>query len=143
MTYIGVDYGDSRTGLAIAPDGICAVPYAVIDSSAGRRKTADAVARIAFEKRAGCIVIGYPLNMDGSSGRRIAVTEKFAAALKTALEKQSHDASIIFWDERLTSRIAESKLRESGTSVNSKGISDQIAAAAILQDYLDSIKGKE
>ena len=138
MTYIGVDYGDMRTGISIAPDGICAVPLTVIDSSCGRKKTARAVAELVLQKNAGRIVVGYPLNMDGSKGKRVIVTEKFTALLKAALDELSSDAVIDFCDERLTSKIAESELISAGVSLKQKGISDQLAAVTILQNYIDS-----
>ena len=140
MTLLGIDYGDSRTGIAIAPDGTCAVPLTVVDSTSGRKKTALEIARIALQKDAGGIVIGYPLNMDGSKGRRVVVTEKFAKDLKQALSDLSYDAQIVFRDERLTSRAAEKVLISSDISLSQKGISDQLAAVMILQDYIDSNK---
>lgn len=143
MTYIGVDYGDSRTGVSVSPDGICAVPLTVIDSSSGRKKTAAMLADIVLSKKAGCVVIGYPLNMDGSKGKRVIVTEKFANALKEALGEAADDIRIVFQDERLTSKAAESRMRTAGINSGIKGISDQLAAVMILQDYIDSLNRKD
>ncbi len=142
MTLIGVDYGDARTGIAVSPDGVCSVPYKTVDSSNGRKKTAALIASIAAEKGAGVIVVGYPLNMDGSKGKRVVVTEKFAKALKEALSELSYEAQIVFSDERLTSKEAESMLRNAGRFNPEKGISDQVAAQLILQDYIDSTNMK-
>ncbi len=100
------------------------------------------IASIAAEKGAGVIVVGYPLNMDGSKGKRVVVTEKFAKALKEALSELSYEAQIVFSDERLTSKEAESMLKNAGRFNPEKGISDQVAAQLILQDYIDSTNMK-
>lgn len=142
MTLLGIDYGDVRTGIAVSPDGICSVPYITVDSSNGRKKTASLIASLAVEKAADVIVVGYPLNMDGSKGKRVVVTEKFVKALKEALSKLSSGATIVFRDERLTSKEAESMLRNAGQFNPEKGISDQVAAHLILQDYIDSTNMK-
>ena len=143
MILIGIDYGDVRTGIAFSPDGKCSVPYKTVDSSGGRKKTANAIASIVAEKKADTVVIGYPLNMDGSKGRRVTVTEKFAAALKESLSALDFCAGIVFQDERLTSIEAESMLRDKGRTGHEKGISDQLSANLILQDYIDSVRKHE
>lgn len=136
MVCIGVDYGDARTGIAVSYDGGLVLPLCTLDSTSGRRKTAAKVAEIAAEKRASKIVIGYPKNMDGTAGKRAVVTEKFATVLKAALADNSVDAVVDFFDERLTSKAAESALRDVNLTSRDKGPSDQVAAAIILTDYI-------
>ncbi len=137
---LGIDYGDARTGVAIAYGDGPAVPSGAVDSSGGRNSTARAVCGIAKEKNAGLVVIGLPYNMDGSKGRRAVLTEKFAKALEKCLAESRLSVRIGFFDERLTSRSAESELRSVSAGTPAKGASDSVAASIILQNYLDSRK---
>ena len=78
---LGVDFGDTRTGLAICdPSRILASGIGYI-SPGGIEKTADAVAQVAKEQGAVAIVVGLPVNMDGSEGSRAARCRKFAYLL--------------------------------------------------------------
>lgn len=138
MRILGVDYGDSRTGISLS-DGTCTVasPYGVIDGNKGRKAVASEIAEICRKNDVGIIVIGYPLNMDGSSGERVKITEKFAKLLKEYILPETE---IVFRDERLTTRAADLAMREMNVHQKQKGVSDVIAANMILQGYLDSIK---
>ncbi len=136
MIYLGIDYGDSRTGIAVSYDGKVALPLLTIDSSMGRKMTAIAVGKLIFEKKVDTVVIGYPKNMDGSSGSRVAVTEKFARALKTFLKDSQYDINIFFEDERLTTKAAERILRDTGSNKQKDRLGDQIAASIILESFL-------
>ncbi len=140
---LGLDYGDSRTGVALAFGDGPALPLCVIDSTVGRRKTAAEVADVAAAKSASFIVVGLPVNMDGTKGRRVAATEKFARALREELAARNIPAEVVFWDERLTSRVAESELREMNYSGGRDGTSDQIAAAIILEDYIQYLNNTD
>ena len=101
------------------------------DSDAG---VAQRLADLATERGADTIVVGYPIRMDGSVGPRAMRSRDLAVALE--------DASlcrVVLWDERLSSSEAERIMREGGErSRGRKGRVDQIAAAVILQGYLDS-----
>ena len=82
------------------------------------------------------IVLGYPKNMNNTVGERGEKTQEF----KAALERRT-DLEVILWDERLTTVAAERVLIESGVRrENRKKSVDQIAAAMILQGYLDSLQ---
>ena len=84
------------------------------------------------------IVLGYPLNMDDTEGFRCEDTIKF----KELLEKRV-DIPIVLIDERLTTMYADEILEESGVDKKDrKKFIDQIAAAIILQDYLDNHRDK-
>ena len=138
--FIGVDYGDSRTGIAYCPEGTrLSVPFTVIDSTRGRKKTAADVCALVKELGAKACVIGYPLNMDGSSGPRIVRTEIFARELDGLFKAEGISCALIFQDERLTSKSAEEDMIYMDVSSRRKGILDQIAAAIILQSYIDCI----
>lgn len=138
MRILGIDYGDSRVGVAVS-DELCILSnrLCVIDGKKGRAFVASEILRLAREKNADTVVIGYPLNMDGSKGPRIKVTEKFARELG-AMAEESGGIKIEFWDERLTTKIADSAMRDMNVHQKQKGVSDEIAAMVILQNYLDN-----
>ena len=97
-------------------------------------QAAAAVARIAEAERADEIVVGYPLNMDGTRGPRAERTDRFMAELAKRTK-----AGLKTWDERLSTKIAESVLIEAGTSREKRrGVVDKLAAQVILQGYLDA-----
>ena len=80
------------------------------------------------------IVVGYPLNMDGSAGKRAHITDDFISALENELT-----CPIIQWDERLTSVRAGKIMRETGVNASkNKTKVDILSAVILLQSYLDS-----
>lgn len=131
--YLGVDYGDKRTGLADCDmSGLIASGIGTI-SEGGMRNTAIKVAAIARERGVKKIIIGLPKNMDGSEGERADVIRAFAALLSAEC-----DIPIDFYDERMTTMIAHRFLSESGTyGKKRKGVVDTLSAEIILQNYLD------
>ena len=132
---MGIDYGDSRIGIAVSDErGIVATPRCVVDGKKSLAETVSAIGAIFDAEKCGTVVIGYPINMDGTFGNRIHRTEKF-------IEKFSErypDAAVERWDERLTTRSADRAMIDMGVSQRRKGISDMIAAQIILQSFLDS-----
>lgn len=138
MRALGIDYGDSRVGVAISDAlMVTANRLGVLDSRKGRAQVVRQIAELVASKEADVIVIGYPVNMDGSKGPRVKVTEKFARELKEACTSLRH-VEIVFWDERLTTRMADRAMLEMNVHQREKGVSDEIAAMLILQNYLDS-----
>ena len=131
--YLGVDYGDKRTGLADCdPSGMLASGIGTI-SEGGMRKTAIKVAEIARERGVKKIVIGLPKNMDGTEGERAGVIKTFAELLS-----EECDVPIDFYDERMTTMVAYRFLSESGTfGKKRKDAVDTLSAEIILQNYLD------
>jgi putative Holliday junction resolvase len=101
------------------------------------------VAVIVADKHASVVVIGLPVNMDGSRGKRVAATEKFARALRDELTLRGITAEVTFWDERLTSKAAEAELRTMDRAPGRTGASDQIAAAIILDDYIAHLENAD
>ena len=131
--YLGVDYGDKRTGIAecdisgLIASGICTI------SEGGMRKTAIRVAKEAADRQCKKIVIGLPKNMDGSEGERTEVIRAFAELLR-----ESTDVSIDFFDERMTTMIAYRYLGETSTFGKArKSAVDTLSAEIILQGYID------
>ncbi len=97
-------------------------------------QAASAVVRVAKAESVKEIVVGYPLNMNGSHGPRTVRTDQFMAELT-----QRTQIPLKKWDERLSTKIAESVLIEAGTRRDKrKGVIDQLAAQVILQSYLDA-----
>lgn len=136
---IGIDYGDSRIGIALSdPFGWGASPLCVIDGKQGLKKAVAEIVSLVDKNSVKKLVIGYPLNMNGTAGPRIQRTERFIEAF-VAIRP---DVDVVKWDERLTTVAADRTMRELGISQKNKGVSDKLAAAFILQGYLDSIKDK-
>jgi len=135
MRILAIDYGERRTGLAVSdPLGITAQGLPTIEAKA----TADIPARVAeiiMETGAERIVIGLPLNMNGTESDQTAAVRAFAAEIETRV-----DIPVIFRDERLTSVQAHRVMRELGTKTRgNKHVVDRISATLILQDYLAAI----
>ena len=88
MKYLGVDYGDTRTGLATSDlSGTLASGIGQV-SCGGMRRTAEYVAAEVEKQSIGAIVVGYPKNMDGSEGPRCEVVRAFCELLREELEKK-------------------------------------------------------
>ena len=131
--YLGVDYGDKRTGLAECDiSGLIAGGIGTI-SEGGMRKTAQRVAEEAEKRSCKKIIIGLPKNMDGSEGPRADVIKAFGALLGelTAIP-------IDYYDERMTTMVAYRFLGETGTyGKKRKDTVDTLSAQIILQNYID------
>ncbi len=139
MRILGLDYGDSRIGVAVSdPLGWTANGLDTVKAKNGFNKAVDEIAEICAKYQPEKVVVGYPKNMDGSSGERIEKTESFIKALLV----RNPELDIVRWDERLTSVAAHRTMREIGinTRKKGKGVVDCIAAELILQAYLDSIR---
>ena len=136
MRVMGLDYGDKTVGVAISDELlVTAQPIETIERERANklRKTYQRIESLISEYSVEKIVIGRPLNMNGTEGERVETTRAFADELsrRTGLE-------IIEVDERLTTVEANRILEETGV-VNSarKEYIDKMAAAIILQSYLD------
>lgn len=131
----GLDLGDKTIGVAISDlRRQVATPITVIRRV---KFTADATALLALltARQVHGIVLGLPLNMDGSSGPRVQTTQAFARNLM-----KLSDLPITFWDERLSTVAAERALLEADTSRKRRAeVIDQVAAGYILQGALDRI----
>ena len=139
MRILGLDYGSKTVGVAVSdPLGVTAQRLETIwrKQENKLRRTLAQVEELVKEYEIEKIVLGYPKNMNNTVGERGEKTQEFKAALerRTGLE-------VILWDERLTTVAAERVLIESGVRrENRKKSVDQIAAAMILQGYLDSLQ---
>ena len=131
--YLGVDYGDVRTGLAECDiSGMLASGIGTI-AEGGMRNTAIRVAKEAQTRSCKKIIIGLPKNMDGSEGSRVDTVRAFAEILS-----ELTDIPIDFYDERMSTMVAYRFLDGSGTfGKKRKGAIDTLSAEIILQNYID------
>lgn len=134
---LGVDFGDTRTGLAVSDVSRFLASGIGYVSPGGIQKTAAQVAEIALEKKVSAIVVGLPKNMDGSEGFRAERCREFADLLRSRLP----DIPVAMIDERLTTVSASRYLNETGTRGSQrKGVIDTLSAQIILQNALDRLK---
>ncbi len=137
---LGLDTGKKRIGLAVSDPGLTvASPVGTIK----RTKFAadlEALKRAVDEHSVGGLVIGLPVNMDGSEGPRCQSVRQFAENL----EKAGLDLPIAFWDERLSSAAVERFLVEEADMTRKRrgAVVDKMAAAYILQGALDAIRAQ-
>jgi putative Holliday junction resolvase len=128
-----IDYGTRRIGLAVSDfEQKIASPAGAIDAAGSPARDAQRVAEWSAANEVALIVVGLPLNMDGSEGPQAAITRKFVEQLR-----KKSTTPVETWDERLSSFQADTWLDQSGLS--KKGRSrrrDSLAALAILSDFL-------
>lgn len=134
---LGVDFGDTRTGLAVSDISRFLASGIGYVSPGGIEKTANKVAEVAKEHKVGAIVVGLPKNMDGSEGFRAERCREFAGLLCDRLP----NIPIVMMDERLTTVSASRYLNETNTrGAKRKGVIDTLSAQIILQNALDRLK---
>ena len=137
MRYLAIDYGLKRVGLAICDaQEIIVSPLTLLEIARdqGATKLQADLQQIVGAEHVAEVVVGLPLNMDGSEGLQATLTRKFATELAEALAVPVH-----LHDERLSSAAADEMLTQAGLSLRKfKGKRDMLAACAILQCFLDS-----
>ncbi|HZY09811.1 MAG TPA: Holliday junction resolvase RuvX [Bacteroidota bacterium] len=136
---LGIDYGARRIGIAVSdPLRIIAQGITVVENSP---ELHDHLRQLIKEYNIEKIVVGMPLSLKGEQGSQAGKVEQFIAQLKN-----NFGLEVIEIDERFTSRIAQQTIRSLGVSKKRRQMKekvDQIAAALILQDYLDKQKGSK
>ena len=135
---MGLDVGERRVGVAIGDElGMISSPLTTVQRRDGDLAELRDLARAKGVDR---LVIGLPTGLSGREGPQAAIVRQFAEALRAVLEPVIR---IVFWDERLTTAVAERMLQESGAwRRRRKGDVDAIAAAVILQGYLDACRAR-
>jgi len=133
--WLGIDYGRRRIGIALGDPGErIASPATTLHSTGTPAGDARAILRYAIENDADGVVVGLPLNMDGSLGPQARLSMDFAAQLR-----RHGDLSVETWDERLSSAQADETMRAAGlTRAKRKKQRDALAAQVILQSFLDA-----
>jgi putative Holliday junction resolvase len=129
---LAVDFGRRRIGLAVS-DELGMTAQGLPTLCVGSVSTAPgAVAEVAAEWSVAEVVVGLPLNMDGSRGPMVEAAEAFADALRSET-----GLPVTYWDERLTTQAAHRVLADAGLKHRKrKGTADRIAAGLILESFL-------
>ncbi len=133
-TVLAIDPGSKRVGVAISdPGGTFALPLVVVDRSSDDSYI-DRLVELATSRGVDEVIVGLPLRLSGSEGREVDEARALAEALHRRLGVPVH-----LVDERLTTRQAEASLAGAGVrSRAQRGLIDQVAAAVLLQGFLDS-----
>jgi putative Holliday junction resolvase len=132
MRILGLDIGDRRIGVALSdPQGILASPLTIIERR-DEQTAIRAIVDIVSQKEVGRIIVGLPLSMDGSISEQAKKVEAFIHELSDHTE-----VPIEFRDERLTTLSAKRLMQ--GVRKTRKARDDAVAAALILQSYLDEV----
>ncbi len=138
MKYMGLDYGGKTVGVALTdetgviPRSVCVIRR---DSEKRLRKTLREIENIILKEGVQEIVVGLPLNMDGSEGERAEMARNFGYMVMRRTGLPVH-----FMDERLTTVEAEAIMSENGihSEKERKNRVDSVAAAVILEDFLNN-----
>ena len=132
MRYLAIDLGGKRTGLAVGDDITGIVTPLEVVTAAKLEHRVQQIQRILDREGPDAIVVGLPLNMDGTEGPAAAAARSFGDTLR---ERTGID--VRFHDERLTSHAADEAMARSGlTHGGKKARRDAVAAAVILKDFL-------
>ncbi len=134
MKKIGLDVGDVRIGIAVS-DLLCMIASARESYTRTKDDEKDFAyfTKLAKDENADCFVLGLPLNMDGTEGKRVEVTKEFGDKLQSF-----SGIKVVYQDERLSTVSAERMLIEGNVRRDKrKKVIDKVAACIILQAYLD------
>ncbi|MBR6242202.1 MAG: Holliday junction resolvase RuvX [Ruminococcus sp.] len=133
MIIMSVDFGDSRTGIAVCGESeMLASPVCVINEK-DMQKCIEKTAEIAKEQHAQQIVVGYPKNMNGTVGERAEKCQLFADEVAKLT-----GCTVKLWDERCTTVMAHNYLNVTNTrGKKRKAVVDAVAAVIILESYLE------
>lgn len=135
MRVMGVDLGTKRIGIAISDESATLAQGREAIERTSDKEALARIKEIAGEYGVSKIVLGYPVNMDGTVGPRAEDSEKFAELIKEVL-----DVEVELWDERWSTKEAEDVMITADLSRKKrKKVIDKMAAQIILQGYLDSI----
>ena len=138
MRALGLDLGSKRVGVAVSDrSGTIASPLTIVLRSGSQRRDHAAIAAIVVEEEAEIVVVGLPLNMNGSTGAAATAAIREASALATVV-----GVPVITFDERRSTVSADRAMIEAGMRAPARRkIVDKVAAAVILQHWLDSRSG--
>ncbi|MCX7681616.1 MAG: Holliday junction resolvase RuvX [Anaerolineae bacterium] len=135
---MGLDVGDKRIGIAISdPSGTVARPLCALERRSQQRDF-DAIAALVAEHGVELVVVGHPLSLNGTEGAQARSISGYALALRERLS-----VPVLLWDERFSTTEAQEVLlqtrsRSQRFTARKSGELDAVAAAVILQHYLDS-----
>jgi putative Holliday junction resolvase len=135
LRYLGVDYGTKRIGLAISePAGGIVSPLKMVNASDQMDANVKTILEMADEYGADGIVLGLPLNMDGTEGSQAKLSKQLAEAIQEA----APGLRVHLYDERLTSHAADQRLiGRDLTHAGKKARRDAVAAQILLESFLE------
>jgi putative Holliday junction resolvase len=135
---MGLDVGDRRIGVALSDEGaLIASPRETLERK-GNKKDIAHLLELAHREEVSEILVGMPYSLDGSVGPQAEKVNRFVEALRSATE-----VPVKLWDERLSTVSAERALLEGDmTRSKRRGTVDRVAAALILQSYLDAERAR-
>ena len=137
VKYIGLDIGDKRIGVACGDSDVRIATPLDVFARGSVEEDARALAKIAHEYDVAQLIVGLPRNMDGTQGAQAASVVAYAEKIARAI-----NLPLTLWDERLTTLEATQRTHETGArGKKSRRNLDAIAAAVILQDFLDTQAG--
>lgn len=139
MKLLALDVGDRRVGVAVSDEGgLLATPLVVV-KRASKAQDFERIARLIREQGAEGVVVGHPLNDDGTAGPQARRIERYAAALEEALRCEGLDVPFTLWDEWGSTQAAQAAMIGAGRKAKDRRARiDAVAAAVILQDYLEA-----
>jgi putative Holliday junction resolvase len=129
---LGIDAGERRIGLALSDESrLLATPVSILDRRRGLTPVLDSLLDLAQREHVGQVVVGLPLNADGSEGPQARRAREFASLCERVMT-----LPVTLWDERLSTQEAQALV--SSRKRSRRAHVDDVAAAVILQDYLDA-----
>jgi putative Holliday junction resolvase len=143
MRVMALDVGHRRIGVALSDPGqVLASSLQVIERK-GQQRDLSVVVQLVREHGVGKIIVGYPRSLNGTVGQQARVVERYAAVLEEKLRDSSLDVPVVLWDERFSTVTADRLMAEAGRKGRERRERiDAVAAAVILQDYLDALEGR-
>ena len=135
---LGLDVGDTTIGLALSDvNRMIASPHLTIERTKFAKDIDKLRGVIAGQKVVG-LVIGYPINMDGTKGKRAQITRSFVSNLSKQIS-----IFMLLWDERLSTMVVDKMMLEADLSRKRRAeLVDKLAASYMLQGYLDKTRNK-
>jgi len=138
MRIMAIDYGDAHTGIAISDPTGFLTGYSTVINAYRAEVVVQEVARLAREHGVEELVLGHPINMDGTRGPRSEKAQAMAELLRGATE-----LPVVLWDERRTTIDAHQILMNNGKNAKKrKKTVDAVAASLILEGYLTFKKSR-
>ena len=144
MKLLALDVGERRVGVAVSDEtGLIATPFGVLRRTSKAEDFAK-IARVVREQAVEGLVVGHPLNADGSAGYQARRVERYISLLVEALAEGGVVLPVVLWDERMSTQRAQEAMIAAGRKPRDRRSRiDAVAAAVILQEYLDENWGNE
>ena len=138
MRYLALDVGERRIGVALSDETATLATGLDTLERVGPRKDVQAVAALVRQHGPAAVVVGLPLNMDGTAGAQAEKVRAFVDGVRRQI-----DVPIVERDERLTTVEAHEILRKSGVAWSQRAaLLDKVSAVVILQEYLDERRAR-